>query len=76
MKPAKFWQTHWTGCELSEKQIQSIQLDAAKWGAEQAAEVAYTKAKQFRQTGDGTADVVASAVSSFANNLTIDQLPR
>lgn len=50
--------------------IKQIQLDAAKWGAEQAA-----KHISLLTAGSSVSDSYNTAIT-FANNLTIDQLPK
>ena len=51
--------------------IQLIQLDAAKWGAEQAEKVV-----SWHHTATDERELVRKAILTFSNTLTIDQLPK
>jgi len=75
--------TPWIATEDRLQIIKQIQLDAAKWGMEQAALKLHStviSAQRVGETWQGyyqrIIDTQKDAILTFANNLTIEQLPK
>lgn len=76
MKTFEQWRKEYPGTlfhEYSRQMVNEIQLDAAKWGMEQAAKVAE---KTFCREASRIPLIIHDKIQNFANNLTIDQLPK
>ena len=65
-----------TGKDYLAETIKRIQLDAAKWGAEQAAKINAKLEMQHSDEHYQGEMLHKQAILTFANNLTIDQLPK